>query len=96
MKKILMPLYVLCAAVVLSGQALAAAYVDPSVTTAVIQAVVAVVVAGGAVAGVLWRKAKKKAQEVLRIDETANMIVEDEIVLTEVPTEAVTEETSAE
>ena len=83
MKKILMPLYVLCMSVLLCGHAFAAAYVDPSVTTAVIQAVVAVVVAVGAVAGVLWRKAKKKAQEVLHIDENANKIVEDEIVVTE-------------
>ncbi len=83
MKKILLPLYALSAAALLAGQAFAASYVDPSVTTAVIQAVVAVVVAVGAVAGVLWRKAKKKAQEVLHIDENANKIVEEDIVITE-------------
>lgn len=81
MKKILLPLYLVCMGTILCSPAFA--YVDPSVTTAVIQAVVAVVVAVGAVAGVLWRKAKKKAQEVLHIDENANKIVEDEIVVTE-------------
>lgn len=81
MKKFLLPLYVVCMGVILCSPAFA--YVDPSVTTAVIQAVVAVVVAVGAVAGVLWRKAKKKAQEVLHIDENANKIVEDEIVVTD-------------
>lgn len=87
MKKFLLPLYVVCMGVILCSPAFA--YVDPSVTTAVIQAVVAVVVAVGAVAGVLWRKAKKKAQEVLHIDENANKIVEDEIVVTDeaAPTE---------
>lgn len=93
MKKIMLPLYVICMGILLCSPAFA--YVDPSVTTAVIQAVVAVVVAVGAVAGVLWRKAKKKAQEVLHIDENANKIVEDEVVVTEEPVEAA-EEAAAE
>lgn len=66
------------------------AYVDPSVTTFAIQAVVGVVVAGGAVAGVLWRKAKKKAMQALNIDENAGKTVEDELVVfdeTEKPAE---------
>lgn len=59
----------------------ASAYVDPSVTTFALQAVAAVVVAAAAVAGVLWRKAKKKAQQVLNIDENSNKIVEEDVVL---------------
>ena len=57
------------------------AYVDPSVTTFAIQAVVGVVVAGGAVAGVLWRKAKNKAMQALNIDENAGKKVEDDLVV---------------
>jgi len=55
------------------------AYVDPSVTSMAIQAVAGVVVAVAAVAGVLWRKAKKKAQQVLNIDENAGKTVEDDL-----------------
>lgn len=87
MKKILLPVYVACAAVLMSVSAFA--YVDPSVTTALLSAIVAVVVAVGATVGVFVRKAKKKAQEVLNIDENANKIVEDEI---EVTAAAVTED----
>jgi hypothetical protein len=57
----------------------AAAYVDPSVTTFALQAVAAVVVAAGAVIGVVWRKAKKKAMQALHIDENAGKTVEDEL-----------------
>ena len=55
------------------------AYVDPSVTTFALQAVAAVVVAGGAVIGVLWRKAKKKAMQALNIDENAGKTVEADL-----------------
>lgn len=59
----------------------ASAYIDPSVVTYLIQAGAAVVVAIGAVVGVLWRRAKKKAQKVLNIDENKNKEVEsDEII----------------
>ena len=57
------------------------AYIDPSVMTYVIQIVAGVVVAVGAVAGVYIRKAKKKLNEKLGIDENKNKEVEsDEIV----------------
>lgn len=92
MKKILVPVYMACAAVALSLPAFA--YVDPSVTTALLSAVVAAVVAVGATVGVLVRKAKKKAQEVLHIDENANKIVEDEIVVNAAPVAETSEETA--
>ena len=47
------------------------AYVDPSVTSMAIQAV----------AGVLWSKAKKKAKQVLNIDENAGKTVESDVVV---------------
>ena len=59
----------------------ACAYVDPSVTSMAIQAVAGVVVAAAAVAGVLWSKAKKKAKQVLNIDENAGKTVEEDVVV---------------
>ena len=66
----------------------AAAYVDPSVTSMAIQAVAGVVVAVAAVAGVLWSKAKKKAKQVLNIDENAGKTVEGEVVVFDDETKA--------
>ena len=55
------------------------AYVDPSVTTYTIQAIVGVVVAVGAVAAVWWRKAKKKVSDKLGIDENAKKTQEADV-----------------
>ena len=64
------------------------AYIDPSVVTYLIQAVAGVVIAVGAVVGIYWRKAKKKAAAVLNIDENKNKDVEsDEIEINEEPAE---------
>ena len=54
-------------------------YIDPSVTTYVIQTVAAVVIAGGAIISVVWRKAKKKINKTLNIDENKGKEVEEEI-----------------
>lgn len=56
------------------------AYLDPSVMTYTIQVVAGVVVAAGAVIGIYWRKAKKKVQDKLGINENAHKEVEDDIV----------------
>ncbi|MCD7770423.1 MAG: hypothetical protein LUH36_09980 [Oscillospiraceae bacterium] len=80
MKTIRTVFYTLCFAVLLMVPAFAS-YVDPSVTTFAIQAVVGVVVVAGAVIGVAWRKAKKKAMNVLHIDENAGKEVEDDLVV---------------
>lgn len=59
-------------------------YIDPSVTTYIIQAVAGIVVAVGAVAGIYFRKAKKKMNDTLGIDENRNKEVEtDEITVTQ-------------
>lgn len=58
-----------------------ALYIDPGVTTALISGISGVAVAVGAIAVVYWRKAKKKAAEVLKIDENANKEVEDDLVI---------------
>ena len=67
-----------CLAVMLMGTA--HAYLDPSVMTYTIQVVAGVVVAVGAVAGIYWRKAKKKVQDKLGIDENAKKSVEDDVI----------------
>lgn len=56
------------------------AYLDPSVMTYAIQAIAGVVIAVGAVAGVYWRKARKKVNDKLGIDENAKKEVEEDIV----------------
>lgn len=57
-------------------------YIDPSVMTYAIQAIAGVVIAIGAAVGIYWRKAKKKVNEKLGIDENKNKEVEsDEIII---------------
>jgi len=57
------------------------AYIDPSVMTYVIQAVAGIAIAIGATVGVYFRKAKKKINSTLGIDENRNKEVEsDDIV----------------
>jgi len=58
----------------------AGAYLDPSVMTYTVQVVAGVVVAVGAVAGIAWRRAKKKVQDKLGIDENAKKEVEADII----------------
>ncbi|MCH5285951.1 MAG: hypothetical protein J1E43_00885 [Christensenellaceae bacterium] len=59
----------------------ASAYIDPSVMTYAIQAVAGVAIAVGAVVGIYWRKAKKKVQDKLGIDENAKKEVEEDVVV---------------
>ena len=56
------------------------AYLDPSVMTYTIQVVAGVVVAVGAVAGIYWRKAKKKVQDKLGIDANVKKSVEEDVI----------------
>ena len=58
-------------------------YVDPSVVTYGIQAIAGVVIAVGAVAAVLWRKAKKKVAETLKLEEKSTKEEDAEIELVE-------------
>lgn len=55
------------------------AYIDPSVATYAIQAVAGIVIAGGAVVSVKWRKAKRKVRETLNIDENSGKEVEEDV-----------------
>ncbi len=54
------------------------AYIDPSVSTYLIQAIAAVVVAVGGAIGIYFRRAKKKVQDKLGIDENAGKEVESD------------------
>ena len=56
-------------------------YVDPSVVTYGIQAIAGIVIAVGAVAAFLWRKAKKKVAETLKIEEMSKKEEDAEIEL---------------
>ena len=58
-----------------------ALYIDPSAATVLLTSISGVVIAVGATAVVLWRKAKKKAAQMLHIDENANKEVEEDIVI---------------
>lgn len=79
MKKVCSLLYfVLCFLFVFSSTAFA--YIDPSVTTYAVQVIAGVAVALGAVVGLYWRRAKKKVQDKLGIDENAKKEVEEDIV----------------
>ena len=55
------------------------AYVDPSVMSYTVQAIVGVGIALGVVFGVVWRKVKKGANKVLGRDENAGKEVEEEV-----------------
>lgn len=60
------------------------AYIDPSVITYLIQAIAGVVIAIGAVVGTYWRRAKKKINDKLGVDENRNKEVEsDDIIVNE-------------
>ncbi len=56
-------------------------YIDPSVMTYAIQAIAGVAVAIGTVAVLLWRRAKKKVQETLHLDDISAKETEEEVVL---------------
>ena len=60
-----------------------AAYIDPTTTTILISSISGIVIAIGAGAVILWRKAKKKVADVLHIDENSNKEVEEELVIKE-------------
>ena len=100
MKKILtrlaVVLYTAIACMLLFGNTLMA-YIDPSVVTILIQASAGVVIALGAAIGIYWRKAKKKINNTLGIDENKNKEVEDDEIVddTETAAEEVKEETEA-
>ena len=54
------------------------AYIDPSVMTYVIQAVAGVIIGIGAAVGIYFRKAKKKINDKLGVDENKNKEIESD------------------
>ena len=62
-------------------------YLDPAATSILLTSITGVVIAVGATAVIIWRKAKKKVAKVLHIDENANKEVEEDIVITNRATE---------
>lgn len=57
------------------------AYIDPSVMTYMIQAIAGLVIAIGAAVGIYLRRAKKKINEKLNIDENRNKEVESDNII---------------
>ncbi len=57
------------------------AYIDPSVMTYVIQAAAGIVIAVGAVVGIYVRRARKKLNDKLGIDENRNKEVESDDII---------------
>ena len=58
-----------------------ALYLDPAATTVLATSISGIVIALGATAVILWRKAKKKAALILKIDENAHKEVEEDLVI---------------
>ena len=56
----------------------AEAYIDPSAMTYIIQAIAGVVIALGAAISIYFRKAKRKLNEKLNIDENRNKEIESD------------------
>ncbi|MBO5030937.1 MAG: hypothetical protein J6D08_03455 [Lachnospiraceae bacterium] len=56
----------------------AQAYIDPSVATYAIQAIAGIAIAVGAAVGIYFRRAKKKINEKLGVDENRNKEVESD------------------
>ena len=78
MEKVYLVVCFICCGIMLAPTA--HVYLDPSVMTYTIQVVAGVVVAVGAVAGIYWRKAKKKVQDKLGIDANAKKSVEEDVI----------------
>ncbi len=58
-------------------------YIDVGIMSSIPSLIVAAVITVGAVAGVLWRKFKKKVKSNLNIDENAHKKFEDDIQMIE-------------
>lgn len=56
------------------------AYIDPSATTYLIQAIAGIVIAVGSVAVIFWRRAKKRLKDKVGIDFDKNKETEDQVV----------------
>ncbi len=82
LKKISFLLY-FATAVVIMFTLQASAYLEPSVVSYGLQALIGIVVAGGAFFVVWWRKLRKKVTKTLGIDENAGKQVEEDVVLTD-------------
>lgn len=77
MKKILSFLFFfLCAMVMCISYA--AAYIDPSAVTYIVQAVAAIVIAAGAALGFYWRRIKRALKKKKDVDEDEEYDDEDE------------------
>lgn len=56
----------------------AQAYIDPSIASYMIQAIAGIVIGVGAVVGIYWRRARRKINNKLGVDENRNKEVESD------------------
>lgn len=56
-------------------------YIQPDQVSIVAMSISGIVIAVGTTAVILWRKAKKKAALLLKIDENAHKQVEDDLII---------------
>ena len=71
---------VLTAGCMVAMMPVAHAYVDPSATTYLVQAIAGIAIAAGSVAMIFWRRAKKKLKEKAGIDFDRNKETEEDVV----------------
>ena len=76
MKKLMKTFYLVAVCMLMFGMDIQA-YIDPSVMTYLIQAVAGIVVAVGAVVGIYFRRAKKKINEKLGVEEKKEIESDD-------------------
>ena len=76
MKKLMKTFYLVVVCMLMFGMDIQA-YIDPSVMTYLIQAAAGIVVAVGAVVGIYFRRAKKKINEKLGVEEKKEIESDD-------------------
>lgn len=84
MKKLLKTtgiVFLLAGYLVIFTMPVASAYIDPSATTFLIQAVAGIAIAVGSVAVIFWRRAKKKMKDKIGIDLDKNKETEEAVVM---------------
>lgn len=73
-------IFLLAAYLIIFTMPAAHAYIDPSATTYLIQAIAGIVIAVGSVGIIFWRRAKKKLKDKVGIDFDKNKETEEAVV----------------
>lgn len=79
-KNLLAALYAVVCMTAILTIGVSASYIDPSVTTQIVQIVAAAAIAVGAVAAIVWRKIKRGVSKAIGRTEDAKTEMEEDIV----------------